>query len=183
MTKRLLNYFIQGLLYTAPIAITLYAVFALLRTLDQIIPVDYPGVGLLALLILITLVGFLGEYALKLRVVKLVDRMLEGLPLVKLIYTSVKDVMKSLTGKKKGFQQPVLLRLSLTEQVRRVGFVTDEALRDLGTPNDALITVYVPHSLAISGQVFVVPKSYVEPLNAKAADVMKYIIAGGVTGS
>ena len=183
MTKRLLNYFIQGLLYTAPIAITVYAVFALLRTLDQIIPVDYPGVGLLALLILITLVGFLGEYALKLRIVKLVDRMLEGLPLVKLIYTSVKDVMKSLTGKKKGFQQPVLLRLSLNEQVRRVGFVTDEALRDLGTPNDDLITVYVPHSLAISGQVFVVPKTYVEPLNAKAADVMKYIIAGGVTGS
>ena len=61
MTKRLLNYFIQGLLYTAPIAITVYAVFALLRTLDQIIPVDYPGVGLLALLVLITLVGFLGE--------------------------------------------------------------------------------------------------------------------------
>ena len=111
------------------------------------------------------------------------DRMLEGLPLIKLIYTSVKDVMKSLTGKKKGFQQPVLLRLSLQEEVRRVGFVTDETLRDLGHPNYTLITVYVPHSLAIYGQVFVVPKSYVEPLNAKSTDIMKYIIAGGVTVS
>ena len=183
MTKRLLNYFIQGLLYSAPIAITLYAVWSLLSMLDRIIPIDIPGLGLLALLIIITLIGFLGEYALKLRIVKLMDRMLEGLPLVKLIYSSVKDVMKSLTGKKKGFQQPVLLRLSLNEQVRRVGFVTDEALRDIGSPSDELITVYVPHSLAISGQVFVVPKSYVEPLHAKSADVMKYIIAGGVTGS
>ena len=182
MTKKLLNYFIQGLLYTAPIAITLYAVFFLLRSLDGIIPIKIPGVGLLLLLTLITTIGFLGEYALKLRVVKLMDRMLEGLPLVKLIYSSVKDVMKSLTGKKKGFQQPVLLRLSLKEEVRRVGFVTDVALRDLGSPSEELITVYVPHSLAISGQVFVVPKTYVEPLHAKSSDVMKYIIAGGVTG-
>ena len=64
----------------------------------------------------------------------------------------------------------------------RVGFVTDEALRDLRSPSEELITVYVPHSLAISGQVFVVPKTYVEPLHAKSSDVMKYIIAGGVTG-
>ncbi|MDG1252929.1 MAG: DUF502 domain-containing protein [Schleiferiaceae bacterium] len=183
MTKRLLNYFIQGLLYSAPIAITLYAVWSLLSMLDHIIPIDIPGLGLLALLILITLVGFLGEYALKLRIVKLVDGMLEGLPLVKLIYSSVKDVMKSLTGKKKGFQQPVLLRLSKNDEVRRVGFVTDQTLKDLGSPNNEFITVYVPHSLAISGQVFVVPNSYVEPLNAKSTDVMKYIISGGVTGS
>jgi len=43
------------------------------------------------------------------------------------------------------------------------------------------VAVYVPHSLAISGQLFLVPKEYVEPLDASSADVMKYIIAGGVT--
>ena len=62
MTKRLLNYFIQGLLYSAPIAITLYAVFSLLRTLDRVIPIDIPGLGLLALISVITLIGFLGEF-------------------------------------------------------------------------------------------------------------------------
>jgi uncharacterized membrane protein len=45
-----------------------------------------------------------------------------------------------------------------------------------------MITVYVPHSLAISGQVFVVPENYIEPLNVNSSEVMKYIIAGGVTG-
>jgi uncharacterized membrane protein len=90
--------------------------------------------------------------------------------------------MKSMTGKKKGFQQPVLLRLSLKEDVRRVGFVTDEDLKDLGKSNSKMITVYVPHSLAISGQVFVVPENYIEPLNVNSSEVMKYIIAGGVTG-
>ena len=98
------------------------------------------------------------------------------MPLVKIIYSSVSDVMKSLTGKKKGFQQPVLLRLSLKEEVRRVGFITDESLKDIGNLNGALITVYVPHSLAISGQVFVVPKNYVEPLDASSTEIMKYIL-------
>jgi uncharacterized membrane protein len=183
MTKRLLKYFLQGVLYITPIAITIYATYSLLSSLDRIIPGRYPGLGIVALVSIITAVGFVGEYALKLRIVKLADRLLEGLPLVKLLYTSIKDVLKSLTGKKKGFQEPVLLRLSLTEEVRRVGFITDETLHDLGTQNDSLITVYVPHSLAISGQVFVVPKSYVEPLSAGPAEIMKYIIAGGVTGS
>lgn len=183
MIKKLIKYFLQGVLYITPIAITVYAVYSILSTLDKVIPGRYPGLGLLALVSLITAVGFIGEYALKLRIVRLADRLIERLPLIKLLYSSVKDVLKSLTGKKKGFQEPVLLRLSLSEQVRRVGFITNEGLHDLGTPDEALITVYVPHSLAISGQVFVVPKSYVEPLNAGPADVMKFIIAGGVTGS
>ncbi|MBT6817066.1 MAG: hypothetical protein HOA51_04870, partial [Flavobacteriales bacterium] len=65
-------------------------------------------------------------------------------------------------------------------EVRRVGFITDEQLSSLGSPSKDLVAVYVPHSLAISGQLFLVPKEYVEPLDASSADVMKYIIAGGV---
>lgn len=180
--KRLLYYFIQGLLYTSPLAITFYFLWAVLSYLDDLIPSNIPGLGLLTLIVGITLIGFIGGFTLKFRFVKFLDKMLKNMPLVKIIYSSVSDVMKSLTGKKKGFQQPVLLRLSLKEEVRRVGFITDKGLKDLGSLNDALIAVYVPHSLAISGQLFVVPKNYVEPLDASSTEIMKYIIAGGVTG-
>lgn len=182
MKTRAINYFIQGLLYTTPLAITLYVLYWALSTLDSIIPFEFPGLGLLSLLGGITLIGMVGDFAVRSPLVKLVDRALEQLPLVKLIYSSSKDMMKSLTGKKKGFEQAVLLRLHPDSGVRRVGFVTDQALTELGTDSDELITVYVPHSLAISGQLFVVPKSYVEPLNGKPAEILKYIVAGGVVG-
>ena len=180
MTKRLLAYFLHGLIYVAPIAITVYAVISLLQGLDSIIPMDIPGLGFVILISGITAIGFIGEYALKLRIVSLVDRLLERMPLVKILYSSVKDLTKSLTGKKKGFDAPVLLKLSPDHEVRRVGFITDEQLSSLGSPSKDLVAVYVPHSLAISGQLFMVPKEYVEPLDASSADVMKYIIAGGV---
>ena len=180
--KRLLYYFIQGLLYTTPIAITIYLLWSTLSYLDDLIPLNIPGLGLLSLIAIITFIGFIGGFTIKFRLVKFLDRLLKTVPLVKIIYSSVNDIMKSMTGKKKGFQQPVLLRLSLKEDVRRVGFVTDEDLKDLGKSSSKMITVYVPHSLAISGQVFVVPENYVEPLDVNSSEVMKYIIAGGVTG-
>lgn len=182
MKNRLATYFVQGLLYTTPLALTAYVLYWALSTLDSIIPFDVPGLGILSLVIGITVVGFIGDFAVRSPMVKLIDRMLEQLPLVKLVYSSAKDMMKSLTGKKKGFEQAVLLKLHPDSGVRRVGFVTDQALAELGVPSEDLITVYVPHSLAISGQLFVVPKSYVEPLKGKPSEVLKYIVAGGVVG-
>ncbi|MBM3433794.1 MAG: DUF502 domain-containing protein [Bacteroidetes bacterium] len=182
MKTRVINYFVQGLLYTTPLALTVYVLYWALNTLDSLIPFDLPGLGLLTLLVGITLIGFLGNFAVRSPLVKLIDRMLEQLPLVKLVYSSAKDMMKSLTGKKKGFEQAVLLKLHPDSGVRRVGFVTDQALAELGADDGELIAVYVPHSLAISGQLFVVPKSYVEPLHGKPAEVLKYIVAGGVVG-
>ena len=61
MTKRLLAYFLQGLIYVAPIAITVYAVISLLQGLDSIIPMDIPGLGFVILISGITAIGFIGE--------------------------------------------------------------------------------------------------------------------------
>ena len=72
MTKRLLAYFLQGLIYVAPIAITVYAVISLLQAdLTASSPLDIPGLGFVILISGITAIGFIGEYALKLRIVSL----------------------------------------------------------------------------------------------------------------
>jgi len=132
MKNRIINYFIQGLLYTTPLALTAYVLYWALSTLDSLIPFDIPGLGLLTLLVGVTLVGFLGNFAVKNPLVKLVDGLLEKVPLVKLVYSSTKDVMKSLTGKKKGFENAVLVRMAPDSEVRKVGFVTDDTLKELG---------------------------------------------------
>lgn len=180
MKKRLFNYFIQGLLYTTPLALTVYVLYWALSRLDSLIPLKIPGLGLLTLLVGITLIGFLGNFAVRNPLVKLVDGLLEKVPLVKLVYSSTKDVMKSLTGKKKGFENAVLVRMSPESEVRKVGFVTDDTLKELGNAPEGHVMVYVPLALTIMGDMYVVPKSYVEPLNGKTGDIMKYIVAGGV---
>ena len=159
MKNRLINYFIQGLLYTTPLALTVYVLYWALSTLDSILPFDVPGLGLLTLLASITLVGFLGNFAVRNPLVKLVDGLIEKAPLVKLVYSSTKDVMKSLTGKKKGFENAVLVRMAPDNEVHKVGFVTDETLKELGNAPEGYVMVYVPLALTIMGDMYVVPQS------------------------
>ena len=182
MKNRMINYFVQGLLYTTPLALTVYVLYWALSTLDSLIPFELPGLGLLTLLAGVTAVGFLGNFVVKNPLVKVVDGLLEKVPLVKLVYSSTKDVMKSLTGKKKGFEHAVLVRMAPDSEVRKVGFVTDETLKELGNAPEGYVMVYVPLALTIMGDMYVVPQSYIEPLSGKTGDIMKYLIAGGVVG-
>jgi len=177
--KTLVKYFFQGLLYITPIAVTAYSLYWIFIKLDTIFNLPYPGIGILLILLVVTLTGLIGSLLIQLPFVGLIDNQLERVPLIKTIYTSVKDLLKAFVGQKKSFNKPVLVKLYENSEIRRMGFVTDDVMTMLDEGTD-LITVYLPHSFAISGQLFLVPKSYVTPLSAKSAEVMKYIIAGGV---
>lgn len=177
--KTLVKYFFQGLLYITPIAVTIYTLYWVFTRLDSIFEFAYPGVGILIVLIVITLTGVIGSLLIQLPFVGFIDNQLERAPLIKTIYTSVKDLLKAFVGQKKSFNQPVLVKLYENSEIRRLGFVTDEATAMLDHDID-LIAVYLPHSFAISGQLFLVPKSYITILDSKSAEVMKYIIAGGI---
>ncbi len=179
--KTVFKYFLQGLLYLAPISLTALLFIEIFAGLDSLIPLDIPGLGIILLFTVITISGVVGSYLIKLPLFNMIETQLERVPLIKLVYSSVKDLVKAFVGQKKGFNHPVLLKLYENSEIRRLGFITDEAQDLLEKKNlNGLLTVYVPHSFAISGQLFLVPESYVEPINSKSADVMKYIIAGGV---
>ena len=179
--RKIVKYFLQGLLYVTPFAVTLYVFIQLFLAIDGLVPFEYPGLGLLLILVFITLIGFVGSYIISLPVFGFIDSQLEKVPLIKVVYTSVKDLIKAFVGQKKGFNKPVLVKLYENSEIRRMGFVTDETLHILENEEDTgMVTVYVPHSFAISGQLFIVPLRYLTPVKGKSADVMKYIIAGGV---
>lgn len=178
LVKRLIKYFLQGLFYVVPIAVTIYIITYLIVLIDGIVNLDIPGLGILVILIGVTLIGFIGTYFLA--YLKPFDRAIESTPLIKLIYSSMKDLMNAFVGKKNQFKQPVLVRLSENYEVERLGFITKSDLSELGIGADK-VAVYLPFSYAISGQVFIVPKKNVSPINASASDVMKMIISGGVT--
>jgi uncharacterized membrane protein len=83
-------------------------------------------------------------------------------------------------GEKRRFDKPVLVRLSMQSEARMVGFVTQESLDRLGLPGYS--SVYFPQSYNFAGNLVVFPSAQLQPLDAASADVMAFIVSGGVTG-
>ena len=182
--KRLISYFFQGLLYSAPIAATLYVLYKMFALIDGIIgnllPLYIPGIGLVALIALITLFGYLGTLYLFHPLFASFESMLEKAPLVKIIYSSVKDMVSAFVGKKKRFTRPVLVTVNKETGLQQIGFLTQEDLSDLGLGKDKVV-VYFPFPYSFMGNLLVVPAADVTPLSASGTEVMKFVVSGGVT--
>src|SRR5579872_4311475 len=111
--RRLVSYFVRGLAFVAPIAITVYVCY---RIFDAFASVDgllglrsFPGLGFLLTVASITLVGFLGSTLLARGLLNAVDSAIERLPFVRLLYSSTKDLLNAFVGEKRRFDMPVLV--------------------------------------------------------------------------
>ena len=142
-------------------------------------PAVDPFIGLLALVSLIILIGILGSTLLFKPLFLGVESVIEKAPVINTFYTSIKDLMTALVGSKKKFNQPVLVKLSNDMSVEKLGFVTREDLSVLNISSDK-VAVYLPHSFNFSGNLIIVPKTSVTFLDASSADVVKFIVSGGV---
>jgi len=178
--KKFINYFLQGLLYIVPISVTLYVVYWVFTKIDGILPFQFPGLGLIVIIALITFIGFAGSTIITSPINSFFQRLLKKAPLLQTIYSSMKDLMRTFVGKKKGFNQAVLIKLYENSTIERIGFITNEDLSSLGI-KEGKILVYLPHSYAFSGQLFVVEKSYITPIDSPSSEIMKLIVSGGVT--
>ena len=145
--KKFINYFLQGLLYIVPITVTLYVVYWTFQKIDGILPFQFPGLGLIIIIVLITFVGFVGSVIITSPINAFFQRLLKRAPLLQTIYSSVKDLMSTFVGKKKGFNTPVLIKLYENTTIERIGFITNEDLSSLGIKNGKIL-VYLPQSYA-----------------------------------
>ncbi len=179
LVKTLIKYFLQGLFYIVPVAATLYVIVYGVIMLDSLIDLDIPGLGIAVILVAVTLIGYLGTHFF-INYFKPFERAIENTPLIKIIYTSMKDMMNAFVGKKKQFKQAVLVKMGGEIEVERLGFITKEDLSDMGISKEK-VAVYLPFSYAISGQVIIVPRKNISRIDASSSDVMKMIISGGVT--
>lgn len=178
--------FFQGLLIIGPFAITIWIIWYIVSSIDNIVPTlserTYPGITFLVVILGTTLIGYLGnKFIIGRVVVDSFDYLLEHTPGIKFIYTSLKDVMTSFVGDKKKFNQPVLIKTSENPEVWRIGFLTQRDLTSVGFPD--YVSVYLPHSYAVSGWVvFVLATNIVILENVSAAQAMKFAVSGGVAG-
>lgn len=179
MLKRLVRYFVRGCLVTVPLAITSWIIYTVLRFIDQLLPMGIPGVGLVVTVSLVTLIGLLTSNVVGKTVFQFTDRLLSGMPLVKLLYNSIKDLIGAFVGDHRTFDRPAAVALT-PGGPRVLGFVTRDPLHMLGMPD--CVAVYLPQSYNFAGFLSVVPRTQVELLDASSAEVMTFIVSGGISG-
>ena len=184
--KRLIAYFLQGLLFTVPIAVTVYVVYRVFLMVDGILPLDsflpfnIPGLGILMIVALITFLGYLNHFYIANPLWIYLEKAIEKAPLVKIIYSSVKDLIEAFVGEKKRFNEPVLVTTQTSPLIQRIGFITQNDLTNLGIANGK-IAVYLPFSYGMNGMLVVVESTNVSPIDASGTEMMKFVISGGVT--
>ena len=189
--KKLVNYFLQGLLFIVPLAVTLWVLFRAIIWIDSLLPfqipiripgydkIEIPGLGLLAIFFLVTTIGYFGTKFIKNPFTTYIEKLVEKAPLAKLIYTSVKDLISAFVGEKKRFNHPVMVRLEKNSDAYRVGFITNDSLTQFGMGAEQ-VAVYLPFSYSFMGELIIVPKENIKPIDASGTDMMKFIISGGV---
>ncbi|MFW5792931.1 MAG: DUF502 domain-containing protein [Bacteroidota bacterium] len=178
--RKIAGYFLQGFLYIAPISITIYVIYIAVGFLDGLLPFKFPGLGILIIFAGITLIGVLGSFLIRNPLTYLFNKILDQIPIVKILYSSIKDLMSAFVGQKKKFTEPVKVLMNKENKVYKLGFITERDLSVIGL-GEEMVAVYLPHSYNFSGNLFVVAAESVTPINAPSAEVMKFIVSGGVT--
>lgn len=176
--NRMVRYFVNGLLLSTPIALTLYVCWRIFRAVDGWLGLPWHGAGFIATIALITLVGYLATTYLWSSLFGLLEQAMERVPLVRFLYNSLKEVLGAFVGEKKRFDRPVAVRLIPGGNARALGFLTRESLDSLGLTD--LVAVYLPQSYNFAGQVLLFPRDQVTPIAAGSSDVMAFIVSGGV---
>jgi len=184
--KKLTSYFLQGLVFLAPISITIYVIYLVFefadnlsqKVLSTLIDREIPGLGILVMLVFLTVLGYIGQTVIARPFKAFFQKIIHKIPLLELIYSAIKDFFSAFVGKDKRFNKPVMFKINLDDSANRIGFITNQNLAAF----DALdmVAVYVPFSYTFTGETYLVSKGAIKPIDAPASEVMKFLVAGGV---
>ncbi len=193
---RLRNYFLTGIIVTAPIGITIYLAWAFVdyvdRTVTPLIPPEYnpetylkfsvPGLGMIVAVVVLTLIGFLTANFLGRSLIRIGERIVERMPVIRSIYGALKQIIETILAQSStAFRQVVLV-----EYPRRgmwtLAFVSAEVRGEVaGRLNEKMISIYVPTTPnPTSGYLVFVPEADVKYLDMSVEEGMKLVISVGV---
>jgi uncharacterized membrane protein len=186
--RKLLSYFLRGILLLAPVMVTFYTIYVIFNWLDtqsnnlmvMLFNKRITGLGIIVMVVFISLVGFIGSTVLIQPLLNFLEEMLERTPIVKDIYGSLKDFLEAFISNKKKFNRPVLVEMGKGTGLQRIGFITQDDMSFFHIKDK--VAVYLPWSYSVAGAVYVVDRAQVQMLEGvSAADAMKFALSGGVT--
>lgn len=186
--KKLVYYFLQGILYIAPIGVTAYIIYLvfsfvdnlLKETLVDLLDIYIPGLGLVIVIVILILIGLIGQTIIARPFKRLFKRLVGRIPLLKVIFSAFNDLFSAFVGKARKFNRPVLVLVNPISNLEKLGFLTEDDLSLIDEKEK--VAVYFPHSYNFSGELFIVPKDRVRPIDMNPAEVMKFIVSAGVAG-
>jgi uncharacterized membrane protein len=188
----LLTYFVKGLIVVVPIGAAAFLIFWGVAKIDESLnlsgifltdskgqPIYIPGLGILNVMIIILVVGILVTNVITDPIKQWINRWINRLPIFKFLYSSIKDLTEAFVGEDKKFNEPVLVEIN-EFGLKKVGFLVQKDLAKIGLPGE--VAVYFPFSYSFAGQVVIISSEKVKSIDRSAADMMKFVISGGVSG-
>lgn len=188
----LFRYFVKGMLVVIPIGAAIFLMYWAVSTVDKalnlsdVLWVDkngkhiyIPGLGILNVVVVIMIVGILVTTVVTEPIKRWFKRWFNRLPIFAFLYSSIKDLTEAFVGEEKKFNEPVLVEIN-EFGMKKIGFLVQKDLAILGLPGE--VAVYFPYSYSFAGQVIIIDASKVKPIDKSAADIMKFVISGGVSG-
>jgi uncharacterized membrane protein len=193
---RLRGYFFAGVLVTAPIAITIYIAWLLISFVDErvfsvippvynpetYLPFSVPGIGLLLMLVLLTLAGALAAGYVGKLLLRISDRLLNRMPIVRGIYSTAKQIVETIVSSKSAaFREVVLIEYPRTG-IWTIAFVTGQAIAEVtDIAGDGLVNVFVPTTPnPTSGFLLFLPVAQVHRLPLSVEDGIKLVLSAGI---
>jgi len=187
----LLRYFIKGLLIVVPLGVAIFLIYWAVSSLDNALNLDFlwhdksgkpvyiPGLGILNVVVIIMIAGILVTNVITDPIKRWFNRWIDRLPLFKFLYSSVKDLTEAFVGEEKKFNEPVLVTVN-EFGLKKIGFLVQKDLAVLNLPGE--VAVYFPYSYSFAGQVVIISTDKVKPIDKSAANMMKFVVSGGVSG-
>jgi len=181
--KNIVKYFLRGLLICVPILVTVFILLWAFTKLDKVfrdlLRIPFPGLGILATISVIFFIGLLASNFLGKKLLGIVEKVFTKLPLVKLLYGSIKDIVEAFAGEEKKFDKPVIASLGQSG-AKVMGFVTSQTMENIGLTD--YVAVYLPQSYNFAGNVLLFKKDSIQPLDIDSSKAMSFIVSGGVSG-
>lgn len=186
--KNFLGHVVQGLLIITPTAITVFVVYKVIATVASafgfihliVHPLLDPFIIFAAVILIVYIVGRISASFLFTPMYDRFEKDIGKVPLIRVLYSSVKDIMSAFVGSKRKFKTPVLVTLDKANGIKQIGFITQEEMDTMAIGKE-YSAVYMPFSYGLSGKLLIIRKDNIEPLNISAAEAMKFVVSGGVT--
>jgi uncharacterized membrane protein len=175
----LLKNFLRGLVIVVPIALTIYLIYQAFTAIDRLLNLQTPGLGLGIILVGIIVIGALaGNFFIR-KFLALTEAVFTRAPIVRIVYSAIKDLLEAFVGNKRRFDRPVSVALTEGSDVRMLAFVTRDDLSAFNLADH--VAVYIPFSYTWDGCLLIVPRSRVHALEADSANIMAMVMSGGVS--
>ena len=190
------GYFLTGIIVTAPVGLTFYVSFLFIGFIDakvrNIIPVQYhydnilpfeiPGLGLLFVFIMLTFIGFLTAGLIGRYIIKLGERIIARLPIIRSVYGALKQIFESvLKTSSKSFREVVLIEYP-RKGIWAIGFITGDTKGEVQHSfKEEIVNVFLPTTPnPTSGFLLFVPRKDLKVLNMNVEEGIKMVISGGI---